>query len=164
MISLKSQDQGIIKVLNQDFLPVLAESFLIDRKAQGFSPDTIDFYKRKLHYFLMYSEAVSKVSQLTPDFIRLYLLKTAETHNPGGVHACFRPLRTLLLWIEEEEIMPPNRRNPIRKVKAPKLPVEPIEPIALPDVGLLVACCTHSYAELDRRPCACLCIHRWLYA
>ena len=95
MISLKTQDQGIIELLNQEFLPVLAESFLIDRKAQGLSSETIRFYKKKLNYFLKYCEdqAVMKVSQLTPDIIRMYLLKTAETHNPGGVHACFRPDR-----------------------------------------------------------------------
>ncbi len=44
MISLKNQDQGIIELLNQDYLPVLAESFLIDRKSQGLSIETIRFY------------------------------------------------------------------------------------------------------------------------
>jgi site-specific recombinase XerD len=65
----------------------------------------------------------------------------AETHNQGGVHACFRPLRTLLLWVESEEIMPPGWKNPIRKVKAPKLAVQPIEPIALEDVRALAQTC-----------------------
>ena len=88
MFVLKDQDQGIIKLSQQEYLPILIESFLIDRKSQGLSPETIDFY----------------------------------TNNPGGVHACFRPLRTLLYWIEAEEIMPAGWKNPIRKVKAPKLP------------------------------------------
>lgn len=88
MFVLKDQDQGIIKLSQQEHLPILIESFLIDLKSQGLSPETIDFY----------------------------------TNNPGGVHACFRPLRTLLYWIEAEEIMPAGWKNPIRKVKAPKLP------------------------------------------
>jgi hypothetical protein len=48
-----------------------------------------------------------------------------------------RPLRTLLLWVEAEEIMPSEWKNPIRKVKAPKLSVEPIEPISIQDVKAL---------------------------
>ena len=35
MSTLKSQDQGIIKLSQMDYLPIVIESFLIDRKAQG---------------------------------------------------------------------------------------------------------------------------------
>ncbi len=75
MFVLKTQDQGIIELLNQDYLSVLAESFLIDRKSQGLSPETINFYKKKLKYFLKYCEdqAVTRLSQLTEDFLRRFL-------------------------------------------------------------------------------------------
>ena len=122
MFVLKSQDQGLITLSQQDYLPILVDSFLIDRRSQGLSPETIELYTKKLQYFLKYCErqALTQCSQITPDFIRRYLLELSETHNPGGVHACFRPLRTMLYWIEEEEIMPEGWKNPIRKVKAPK--------------------------------------------
>jgi site-specific recombinase XerD len=143
-------DQGIITLLQEQYLPILIESFLIDRKAQRLSPETIHFYQKKLKYFLKYCEgqAVTQVSQLTPDLIRRYLLELTETHNPGGVHCCFRPLRTFLLWVEEEEILPADWRNPIRKVKAPKLPIEPIEPVALQDVGTLLETCKQNYSGI----------------
>ena len=98
MYSLKSQDQGLITLSQQDYLPLMVESFLIDRRSQGLSPDTIELYTKKLQYFLKYCErqALTQVTQLTSDFIRRYLLELSETHNPGGVHACFRPLRTML--------------------------------------------------------------------
>ena len=136
MIALNSQDQGTIILAQQDHIPLIVQSFLIDRKAQSVSPDTISFYQKKLKSFLSFCEAqaVTQVSQITPDLIRRYIVQLSETHNQGGVHACFRPLRTLLLWAEAEEIMPPSWKNPIRWVKAPKLPVEPIEPISLEDV------------------------------
>ena len=51
MFVLKAQDQGIIKLSQQDYLPILIESFLIDRKSQGLSPETIDFYTKKLNCF-----------------------------------------------------------------------------------------------------------------
>lgn len=148
MFVLKAQDQGIINLSQQDYLPILIESFLIDRKSQGLSPETIDFYTKKLKYFQKYCEslALTQVSQLTSDIIRRYILEISETHNPGGVHACFRPLRTMLYWVEEEEIMPVGWKNPIRRVKAPKLPTEPIQPIGIDDIHLLLKTCEKNYS------------------
>ncbi|MBV6452005.1 MAG: Tyrosine recombinase XerC [Anaerolineales bacterium] len=150
MYALKTQDQGLITLSQQDYLPILVESFLIDRRSQGLSPETIELYTKKLQYFQKYCErqALTQVSQLTSDFIRRYLLELAETHNPGGVHACFRPLRTMLYWIEEEEIMSEGWKNPIRKVKAPKLPTDPIEPIQIEEIHQLLKTCQNNYSGL----------------
>lgn len=148
MYALKSQDQGLITLSQQDYLPILVESFLIDRRSQGLSPNTIEFYTKKLQYFQKYCErqALTQISQLTSDFIRKYLLELSETHNPGGMHACFRPLRTMLYWIEEEEIMPTGWKNPIRRVKAPKLPTDPIEPVQIEEIHQLLKTCQSNYA------------------
>ncbi len=148
MSVLKTQDQGIIVLDQQDYLAILIESFLIDRRSQGLSPETIDFYTKKLKYFLKYCEgqALTQLSQLTTDLIRRYILELSETHNPGGVHACFRPLRSFLYWVEDEEIMPQGWKNPIRRVKAPKLPTEPIEPIQVEDIYLLMKTCGGNYS------------------
>lgn len=148
MSVLKTQDQGTIVLDQQDYLLILIESFLIDRRSQGLSSETISFYTKKLKYFLKYCEgqALTQVSQLTSDLIRRYILELSETHNPGGVHACFRPLRTLLYWIEDEEIMPQGWKNPIRRVKAPKFPTDPIEPISVEDINLLLKTCESNYS------------------
>jgi hypothetical protein len=148
MSTLKTQDQGLIILSQQDYLPILVESFLIDRKAQGLSPDTIELYTKKLKYFLKYCErqALTQISQMTSDFIRRYLLELSETHNPGGVHVCFRSLRTMLYWIEEEEIMPDGWKNPIRRIKAPKLPIDPIEPIQIEEIHQLLKTCKSNYS------------------
>jgi site-specific recombinase XerD len=148
MYALKTQDQGLITLSQQDYLPILVESFLIDRRSQGLSPDTIELYTKKLQYFLKYCDrqALTQISQITSDFIRRYLLELSETHNPGGVHACFRPLRTMLYWLEEEEIMPAGWKNPIRRVKAPKLPTDPIEPIQIEEIHQLLKTCQNNYS------------------
>ena len=170
MFVLKSQDQGLITLSQQDYLPIMVESFLIDRRSQGLSPNTIELYVKKLQYFLKYCErqALTQVSQITSDFIRRYLLELSETHNPGGVNACFRPLRTMLYWIEEEEIMPEGWKNPIRKVKAPKLPTDPIEPIQIEEIHQLLKTCQINYSGardnammlgLLRTPCAPQSLH-----
>ena len=148
MNALKHQEQGINTLSQTDYLPILIDSFLIDRKSQGFAAATVEFYRKKLKYFTEFCEgqAVTQVSQLTPDFIRRYILELRDGHNDGGVHACFRSLRTLLYWVEQEEVMPFDWKNPIRKVKAPMLPVEPIESIPLQDIHALMETCTQSFA------------------
>ncbi len=56
MFAVKSQDQGTIVLSQQDYIPLAVESFLIDRKAQGVSPETLSFYQKKLKYFLSFCE------------------------------------------------------------------------------------------------------------
>ncbi len=148
MSALKIEDQGTIMLSQMDYLPIVIDSFLVDRRSQGLSVETILFYEKKLNYFAKFceSQAVTQVGQITPDLLRRYLLGLAEGHNPGGVHACFRTLRTLLLWIGEEEIMPMDWKNPIRKVKAPRIPNELLDPISLEDVHALVGSCKHSFS------------------
>ncbi len=145
MITLKTQDQGTIVLSQQDYLPVIVDSFLIDRQAQGLASTTVIFYRKKIKYFIEYCEvqAVTQISQLTSDLIRRFILQLAEKHNEGGVHACFRVLRTLLYWIEAEEIMPAEWKNPMRRVKAPKLSVQPNEPVSIQDVSALLNPCDH---------------------
>ena len=113
MCALKIQDQGTITLSQMDYLPIVIESFLVDRKSQGLSGETVQFHKKKLNYFAKFckSQVVTQIGQLTPDLLRRYLLELGEQHNPGEVHACFRTLRTLLLWIGQEEIMPMEWKN-----------------------------------------------------
>jgi hypothetical protein len=51
MCALKIEDQGTINFSQMDYLPILIESFLVDRKAQGLSIETVKIYKKKLKYF-----------------------------------------------------------------------------------------------------------------
>ncbi len=71
MISLNPQDQGIIVLSQEDYIPLAVESFLIDRKAQSVSPETLSFYRKKRKYFLEFchTKAVTQVSRLTPDLV-----------------------------------------------------------------------------------------------
>ncbi len=65
MCALKTQDQGTIVLSQDDYLPIVVESFLVDRRAQGLSPATIIFYRKKLKYFQDYCEAQA-VTQISP--------------------------------------------------------------------------------------------------
>jgi integrase/recombinase XerD len=123
-------------------LGISIESFLIDRKAEGLTRSSIEFYTIRLRQFLTYcdSQAVKLIDEISPDFLRRYILIYSESHNPGGVHASYRTLRAFFNWLEFEEVLPPDWRNPIKKVKAPRVDLPPLDPISLEDVSLLLAC------------------------
>lgn len=127
----------------QDHLLIWVEAFLVDRKAQNVTPGTIRYYRQKIKLFTDYcdSQVITRISQLTPDVLRRFLLRLDETgHNPGGIHSAYRSLRAFLLWYEAEA-EPEGWKNPIRKVKAPKVPEEILEPVALETVRQMVENC-----------------------
>ena len=106
------------EILGDDVIFEWSESFIMDRKIQNMSPGTIHFYKSKLKLFHEYCDliAVEHIMQITARVIRGYLIWLEEKgHNPGGVNACYRVLKTYFLWWEVES---DDWKNPIRKVKS----------------------------------------------
>ncbi|MFC2064152.1 tyrosine-type recombinase/integrase [Chloroflexota bacterium] len=142
----------IEKTFVDDYLFSWMEAFLIDRKANGVAPGTLRFYRIKLLMFIRFCEtqAINQISQITPRFIRQFLLYLEEAgHNPGGKHAVFRALRAFFLWYEEE-IDQKEWSNPIRKVKAPRVPVEPIEPVSIKTISNMIKVCKKGTFTGDR--------------
>lgn len=116
-------------------------------------------YGSQLRYFTTFCDqhAIQLIQDISADFLRQYLLKYAESHNPGGVHGSFRSLRVFFRWLEFEEVMPDEWRNPIHKVKAPKVPKQIINPITLEDVQALIDSCKDGdYVERDKAVFFCL--------
>lgn len=127
----------------QDFILDWANQFYQAKKAEGVSVYTLTFYKQQLGHFLKYCEAqvITRIEDITPNIIRLFLLWHEETgHNPGGLHAAYRVLRTFLFWYESE-VEPDDWKNPIGKVKAPKVSIEPLNPVELSTISALITAC-----------------------
>ena len=142
LLSTENVTQRII--LNQDFyLPILVDSFLTERRAAGLTTRSVKFYQDKLNMFLAYCEAqaLTQVTEITADFIRKYLLALAETHNPGGVHSIFRSIRAFLRWVEFDDIVE-NWKNPIKRVRSPKVSIPPIHGVAISDFTAMIKTCT----------------------
>jgi len=126
-----------------EFLGVWLEAFLIDRRSQNLSPRTLKFYRASLETFSRYcdGQAVSTLEQITPDVLRRFMLWLEETgHNAGGVNGHYRAVRAFLFWYEQEN-EPENWRNPIHKVKAPKVGKEILEPVSLETVSAMLETC-----------------------
>lgn len=119
------------------------QTFLTDRKAQNMSVGTIYFHKKKFKLFQIFSKQVGIkiISEITPTIIREYLLHLeSKGHNPGGIHAAYRTLRASLNWFEAEVELE-EWKNPIKKVRAPKVALEPLEPITKEHIQALLSTC-----------------------
>ncbi|MEP0806739.1 MAG: tyrosine-type recombinase/integrase [Chloroflexota bacterium] len=133
--------------LRQDeYLPILAETFLITRKAEGKTAATVRYYQNHLRIFLAWCEAqaVTQVRDVTPDLLRRFLLAMAERHNAGGVHGIYRVVRAFLRFVEAEEVIP-GWTSPTRKVKAPKVTLDPILGVTLEDAAAMLDTCDKTF-------------------
>ncbi len=128
MFSNSQTQRTLSQTVVDGYLLTWMEAFMIDRKARGVAEGTLRFYSDNLKLFAEFCETqvLSQISQITPSLIRLYLLRLEDSgHNEGGRHAAYRTLRAFLYWYEDE-VEPEGWKNPIRKVKAPKVPTEPL--------------------------------------
>ena len=130
------------------------KTFLVDRKAQNLSKGTLYFYLKKTEAFIKFCNANSVISvrDISPELIRNFLLELrANGHNDGGISAFYRTVKTFLLFYEDE-FEPENWKNPIRKVKPPRVSIEPLEGIEIDSFHRLVDCCERKsfFGERDR--------------
>jgi integrase/recombinase XerD len=131
-----------LKIYQETDLYTWIEAFLIDRKAQNLSSGTLKFYQNKLRVFMDFcdSQLISEVIELNPNNLRQFILYLRENHNPGGVHTIYRSIKAFLFWYENE-VEPDNWKNPIRKIKAPKLPEKILNPASLEEIFVMVDTC-----------------------
>ena len=134
-----------VAVVNQmileDYLEVWTQAFLTSKKSENLTPQSIAFYKLNLGIFIDYCKSVSikTVSQLTPVALREFFIYLGESHNAGGVHCAFRSVRAFLNWYWFE--VEPEGKNPISKVKAPKVPPVVIQGISREEFEKLLDVC-----------------------
>ena len=141
----------LTRLVSQRGLPLEVATFLLDRKARGLSPRTVQFYQcelRRLGTFLADSQ-VGDVQDITADHIRRYLVHLGQTRNAGGVHAAYRAVKTFLRWWADET-EPRSWVNPIQRVKPPKLKQEPLDPVSLVDLKCMLATCQRRTFSGDR--------------
>lgn len=125
-----------------EYLPTLAAAFLLDRKAQNLTRKTLEFYRANLQRFIEWCEpqAIKTVTDLTPDVMRAFFIAMSETHKAGGVHAFYRSVRAFLRWYVLE-FEPEGWRDPLRKVKPPKVDIEPLQPVPLEHIRAMLDTC-----------------------
>ncbi len=141
---LQSRAPDSANSLAQDvYLSTLAAAFLLDRKAQNLTKKTLDFYRMNLQKFINWcdTQAVRTIDQITPELLRgFFIAMTERGHKAGGVHAFYRTVRVFLRWYAVE-FEPADWRDPLRKVKPPKVDIEPLEPVSLETTRAMLDTC-----------------------
>ena len=127
------------------------DAFLIDRRARALSPGTIRFYRQKLVHFQLFLRECSilDVESITAPLVRRFLLQFSASHTPGGVHAVYRSVKAFLRWYELE-VEPQDWKNPMPKVRPPKVPLTLLEPVEILEVKKMLATCKSKH-PLDLR-------------
>ena len=139
----KNQNKQVIRLVGSSPFSDEVSAFLIDRQARGLSVNTVEFYRKELHWFADWLGSVDILDVSATD-LRRYLVHISESRNPGGVHCAYRSLRAFFNWYEQEEISD-EYVNPARKVKAPKVPDDQLIPVALPDLRAMLATCGKNF-------------------
>jgi site-specific recombinase XerD len=112
------------------------------KRAEGRSAGTLKGYRDKVEGFLSFcaERNIRTIDAIDASLIREWVLSLAERHKPSTVNNYFRALRTWFYWYEVE-IGDPTFRNPMRKVKPPKVPDELQDPVELRDVHAMIETC-----------------------
>lgn len=121
-----------------DQLPQVIQEFLLDGEARGHSRATLLAYRSAFKFFTAWTTArgVTTVGEITPALLRAYASYCSEALSPGGAHARLRPVKTLLKWAHQENLIPDDvtRRMPL-----PKLPRDPQPAVRFDDFKKLLA-------------------------
>lgn len=107
--------------------------FLTAREAEGRTTGTIGFYRERLSHL-----PFNEIEQITPDALRRFFLDYGKGHATGGTHALYRATKALLNFIEAEEVLD-GWRNPIRKVRPPKIDRQPVLGVTVPELQAMLA-------------------------
>lgn len=130
----------------------LANYFIKVKDAENLASGSLRFYQQKLENFTRYCEWMDKtdIFSINEEDIRDYLLQLKTDHKPGGVHAFFRAVHAFFTWFDAE-YEPDNWKNPIRKIKAPKVPDEILDPVSAETVTALLKACDKTQSGIRDR-------------
>lgn len=146
-VKIQQQTQFIIQGTVRNYLA----SFTLERRSRGLVQRTITYYTSELNLFCAWldDQGVEMLDEISPEIIRAYLLSLNNTRNAGGIHASFRALRAFFLWFENE-FEPDNWKNPIRKVKAPKVNKSILAGVEIETIKKMIKACKTDQSRRDK--------------
>jgi integrase/recombinase XerD len=132
--------------LQRIFVKDVVQKFMMAKESEGLASGSLRFYHQKLEPFIAFCEKCGcpEILSIEGDLIRQFLLSLHEKHSPGGVHSFFRAVHALFTWYDTE-YEGENWRNPISRIKAPKVPEEILDPVSEDTVRALIRTCKDDF-------------------
>lgn len=136
-------------------LEKLVLQFQAFNRAEGKSPDTIDWYETSLHLFLEYlpSQSIQPIlSGVDVDTVRTYILNLQKRQryadhpiaknrdrllSPVTIQCYIRAIKAFFNWLYREGYTDANR---LERLKVPKAPKRLMEPLTESEIGLILSC------------------------
>jgi integrase/recombinase XerC len=139
----QNKPRRILQIVTPNQLHIWLRDFILDVRAANRSEATIGFYEGKLKPFLAYLEeqGVTEPAQITPRHLRSFLVHLGESRESGGVHAYWRAMRAFVRFLVREDALD---RNPLEKMRSPKLDQDLLDPVPTETVNALLATCDKS--------------------
>lgn len=129
--------QKFSSIIVQGTIADWCDGFILDRRAQGLSEGTIEFYVKKLSGFIKWCRSLDiiDIDEIDPELLRRFVVHLQEDHNPGGVITYIKSLRAFFNWYEMETESP----SPMKRIKTPKNIIDPLEPANAEDLRKMIA-------------------------
>lgn len=150
MASRASQVVNVTQFIVEGTVRHYLAGFTVDRRSRGLARGTIQYYITELNLFCAFldEQGVAQLEEVTPDLVRKYLLGLGRSRQPGGVHAAYRAVRAFFNWYEEE-FEPEGWKNPMRKVKGPKVAKNPLEGASVETIQAMMRACKTEQGKRD---------------
>ncbi len=123
-------------------LTIAAQNFILDRRARGLRPATIDTYQRQLRYFLTFAHdaGIDNTGDVDVYLLRRYLAAGLQRGlSPASVRTAAQCLRAFLNWTVAEGMA---AASPMARVKLPKLDAPNPDAFTVQEVQALLTAAT----------------------
>lgn len=133
----------LYRLIVADNLASRLDEFLLSCQAADLSPATVKDYRWFVGHFLSFCQTsgISRLEDIIPNHIRLYLVQLKDKHKPSSVHGHYRHLRRFFNYLAEEEIIP---KSPMATVHPPRVPKVIIQPFSQQQIRDLLLLCNDS--------------------
>jgi len=131
------------KIISRNDLAGIFQAFLLNCRVNQFSAHTIREYRLKLGQFIRFlsSLGIKEPSAVTPNHIKLFMLKKQETCGATTISNHCRNIRRFFNWLIEENLLD---KSPMASIKPPRLPRTVIQPFKPEHICLMLSLCDDS--------------------
>lgn len=118
-------------------------AFELECKGKNLRPKTVAFYTWELGKFRAWlqGQGIERIEDVQKAHIQQYLVYQQERGlKDRSVHASFRSIRAFFNFLEADEWI---ARNPVKKLKAPRVDQAPVKGYSAGEIKQLLAACVH---------------------
>ena len=157
---------GLDLLTTQNNLEGQLQAFLLSCRVDGLSPATLENYQYQLGRFVKFCNSLAMASdqrgaaaplqdgdkgdRVTPQHIRLFLLKLRETNSPVSVGDYYKAIKRFFNWLIQEGII--EGASPLQNIRPPRKEEKIVRPFSQQDIdNLLLLCSGNRFVDLRNK-------------